>query len=155
MKTIVLSSILLLFAAACASSDGVIQNAFDCSPGQDLEIRATLDDPSRSGEQIGQYVFLVEVANNSHGELTVKSVRVDPDESARRVRGSLALERAQKEFNETIAEGTEHVFELPATSMGSAMQPLQNQVAPGPIEFVVTVVLTNGDSYRCPFAVGR
>ena len=154
MKTIVLSSI-LLFSAACASSSGVIRSTFDCSPGQDLEIRATLDDPSRSGEQIGQYMFLVEVANNSHGDLTVKSVRVDPDEASRRVRGSVALERAQKEFNETIAEGTEHVFELPATSMGSVIRPLQNQVVSGPVEFVVTVVLTNGDSYRCPFAVGR
>jgi hypothetical protein len=151
-----LSTILLLLAAACASPTAVIRNTFDCSPGQDLEIRAGMGDPQRSGERIGQYMFLVEVANNSNQDLTVKSILVEADPSARRRGSELAIERAQKTFNETIPEGTEHVFELPATSFGSGVgRSLEEQTMPGPIEFYVTVGLTNGDAYRCPFSVQR
>jgi hypothetical protein len=153
MKTIALSSILLLLAA-CASPTAVIENTFDCRPGQDLEIRAGLSDPLRSGEQVGQYMFLVEVANNSDNDLTVQTVRVQPREDQGRVRRrGMALQSAAKEFNQTIPEGTEHVFELPATAFG-VMRELQDQISREPIEFVVTVDLTNGDSYRCPFAAG-
>lgn len=152
MKTLAFSALLL--AAACASPTAVIRNNFDCSPGQDLEIRAGMGDPRRSGEQIGQYMFLVEVANNSSQELTVKRITVEADPSARRSGRELAIERAQKTFNETIPEGTEHVFELPATSFGSGVgRTLEEQTMPGAIEFVVTVELTNGDLYRCPFSV--
>jgi len=154
MKTIALASILLLFAA-CASPTALIQETFNCDSGEDLEIRAGLADP-RSSEQIGQHMFLVEVANNSSEDLTVKSVLIDPDESARRLRRDVSLERAYREFNETIPEGTEHVFELPATAFGTLLQPgFQDDRQPGPLQFVVTVSLTNGDVYRCPFAVGR
>lgn len=154
MKTIALCSILFLFAA-CVSPTAVIEGTFDCSPGQDLEIRAGLGDPLRSGEQIGQYMFLVEVANNSREDLTVECIRVEPRESARRVRGDVAIGRAQKTFNQTIPEGTEHVFELPATAFGTVTRNFEDQVVRGPIEFFVMVELTNGDAYRCPFAVER
>lgn len=154
MKTIAFCSILLF--AACASPTAVIRNTFDCAPGQDLEVRAGLGDPTRTGEQTGQYVFLVEVANNSHGDLTVTSVRVDPRDSQQRIRRDTPIQGASKEVDETIEAGTEHLFELPATAFGAfPSRDVVDQVLPGPIEFVVTISLTNGDSYRCPFAVER
>lgn len=153
MKTLALISMLLLLGA-CASPTAIVEGNFDCSPGQDLEIRAGLSDPSRMGEQTGQYLFLVEVANNSSGDLTVKSIRVDPRDRSRAA-GDIPLQSAGKSYDETIAEGSEHVFELPATGFGSWSRSAGSQVSRVPLEFVVTVNLTNGDSYRCPFGVER
>lgn len=129
----------------------MIEEVFDCSPGQDLEIRAGLGDP-KSGERMG-YVFLVEVANNSNEELTVKRVRVDTRESEASRRQGAAPQGAGKTFDQTIAPGTEHVFELPATSPATMTPGVGDVVVPREFELVATVMLTNGEQYRCSFAV--
>jgi hypothetical protein len=150
LRLLALSSVLALLAG-CASSAAIPNDAMQCGPGQDLEIRAGLGDPKTS-DNFGQYVFLVEVANNSHEDVTVKRVRVDPRPTERYGTRSRALNGGSQKYDQTIVQGTEHVFEL--ASSASMMAPdLRDVVQPGEYELMVTVELTNGESYRCPFLV--
>ena len=148
MKTIALFTILLL--ASCASSTGVIdKRAFNCGPGQDIEVRAGLEDPlSGEGAQLGQIVFLVEVANNSDADLTVDNISIDPV-----TRSGVELQGVSKTFKQDIASAAEEIFRLPASDFGKVLIGDQSTL-PRRMEFRVTVRLTNGDTYRCPFYVG-
>jgi len=151
--TIAVLTSLLLFA--CSSATDVIgQRSMDCGPGQDLEIRAGLAPPEVAGS-MGQLMFLVEVANNSHNDVTVDHILIEPQQGQQRRQGQIALERVHRSVKQLIAEGTEHVFELPASRFQNpSSSPLDSEFAAlGGYEFAVQVVLTNGDSYRCPFAV--
>jgi len=144
MKTT--AALVLLLSVACASSTGVIdKRMFKCEPGQDIGIAAGFDDGSRS-EEFGQREFLVQVANNSHNEVTVTSVRVEPSN-----RNRIPLDGAFQSEDVTIAEGEDHVFHLPTrvslTHERTRDLPLDGRV----VEFYVTVVLSNGDQYQCPF----
>lgn len=153
MKTTmaVLTSLLLF---ACSSATDVNdQRSMDCGPGQDLEIRAGLAPPEVAGS-VGQLMFLVEVANNSHNDVTVDHILIEPQQGQRRRQGQVALERVHRSVKTFIAEGTEHVFELPASRFQAPSSAMDSEFAAlGGYEFSVQVVLTNGDSYRCPFAV--
>ena len=151
-KTIAVLTSLLLFA--CSSATDVIdQRSMDCGPGQDLEIRAGLAPPEVAGS-VGQLMFLVEVANNSHDDVTVDHILIEPQQGQRRRQGQVALERVHRSVKQLIAEGTEHVFELPASRFQAPSSAMDSEFAAlGGYEFSVQVVLTNGDAYRCPFAV--
>lgn len=150
-KSIALCTLLVLFSA-CASSADVDRQIFDCSPGNDIEIRAGLSN-GQSGEHAGQYLFLIEVANNSHEDVTVKRVRVDPREGQRSTRRRAPLAGAVKNVDATIAEGTEQVFELPASTSMMITEDFQNTVVDDVFELDVMVELSTGDTYRCPFEV--
>ena len=77
MKTIASITILLLLSA-CASSTSVIdERQFRCGPGQDIEIRAGLDNGSMAADVGGMITYLVEVANNSHNDVVVATRRYE------------------------------------------------------------------------------
>lgn len=144
-KQIALLPVLFLFFACSSATDVIDQRALGCGPGQDIEVRAGLAPPEHA---IGQMVFLVEVANNSDEDLTVDSIVIDP---TRTPSGRRPLQRTAKDVDQLIAEGTEHVFELPTAyeAMYDSLDP--RSAGQGRYEFSVTVRLTNGDWYRCPF----
>lgn len=152
MKKTIAALTLLLFA--CSSATDVIdQRSMECGPGQDLEIRAGLAPPEVAGS-VGQLMFLVEVANNSHADVTVDHILIAPLQGQRERPGQVALERVHRSVKQLIAEGTEHVFELPASRFRLPSSPTELEFEGlGGYEFSVQVVLTNGDAYRCPFAV--
>lgn len=154
MKKIALLSILLLFA--CASSDDMTAGrAVDCAPGADLEIRAGIDrGTSALAERTNDLTFLVEVANNSHHDVTVTSIYIQPRtyEAGR----SSGIDSVSKTFDQLVEQGDDHVFRLPVDASVALASPFDDQVSRRvPYEFVVTVALSNGDRYRCPFAVER
>lgn len=151
-KTIAVLTSLLLFA--CSSATDVIdQRSIECGPGQDLEVRAGLAPPEVAGT-VGQMMFLVEVANNSHDDVTVDHILIEPRQGQRSRPGQIALERVHRSVKTLIAEGTEHVFELPASRFQGPSSAMDSEFsARGGYEFFVHVALTNGDAYRCPFAV--
>ena len=151
MKTIAFLPIsLLLFA--CASSDDLSGGrTLDCSSGQALEVRAGIDQQGfeRGGATSGAIVFIVEVANNSHEDITVERLGV----KSRRFEGG-AFQDAYKTVNQQIVEGTEHVFEIPTTTFVRLPRrdPQRDpQIDPEEYEFSVLVNLTNGDQYLCHF----
>jgi hypothetical protein len=149
LKTLLLLAVALL--AACASPTAVIdQRSFNCGPGQDLEIRAGLEDPLRGeAAALGQLTFLVEVANNGGADVTVKSITVEP-----RMRGDVEMRGVTRDFDQTVAEAEEQVFRLPATDFGTVIRG-DATTLPRAFEFLVVVRLTNGDVYRCPFSAGQ
>jgi len=145
--TTLLCSVLLL--AACASSTAVIdKRTFNCGePGLDVGIEGGFEDP-RQAEQIGERNFLVEVSNNSHAEITVTSVRVEPS-NRNRVRYDVAFDGEDV----VIAEGDAHLFRLPARRGMTLDPPIDPSRTRNEdfVEFYVMVVLSNGDQYRCNF----
>jgi hypothetical protein len=142
------TALLLLLFAACASPTAVIdKRSFRCGPGQDIEIRAGIIDPAATREAAGPVMYLVEIANNSHHDVTVKSVRLAP--RGERVAGAQTVYR---EFNQLIPEGQDHLFELPASDAWVRSSDFGSTLAGRRLEFSATVSLTNGDSYHCDFA---
>ena len=153
MKTIALFSILLL-AAACASSSDLETSTRQCGPGEDLEIRAGLAPLEEM--RGGQLEFLIEVANNSDHDVTVDTIIVNPTRVPRRRDGQLGLERASKAYNQVIEHGDDHVFRLPATTLRNSLGSIEEMFEDySGAEFSVAVKLTNGETYRCAFAVGQ
>lgn len=152
MKNLASCAFLLVFAAACASSTAVMdQRALNCGEaGQDIEVAAGLDDGTsgRAAEQTGQRAYLVNVTNNSHGEVTVKSVRVDPNDHE-----GTAMDVITKVFDQTIPENDEHLFVLPINATWTREMIERHPTSGWPYEISVAVALTNGDTYRCSFDV--
>jgi hypothetical protein len=141
------AALLLLLLAGCASSSDIIdERSFRCGPGQDIEVRAAVLDPAARGEVAGPVVYAVEVANNSHNDVTVKSVRLAPKGSTGR-----GLQTVFRTFDQVIPHGEDHVFELPATDAWMSSAELSRKVQERRLEFSATVVLSNGDSYHCDF----
>lgn len=144
--------VLLFLSAACASSSRIIdKRTLRCEPGQDIGIAAGFDAAKAQTGELHEQVFLVQVANNSHSEVTVTAVRVEPDE-----RNQIRLAAAYDGTEVTIAEGEDHVFRLPAREALHALssrRPGAIEVPSGFVEFDVMVSLSNGDSYHCPFRV--
>lgn len=142
----------LVLLAACASSTDVIDNQImNCDSGQDIEVRAGIGGDRTRLSMDGtedQFEILVEVANNSHEDLTVKSVKIDqhtPDVADYRIDSSW------RKFDQLIEEGKDHTFRLP--TRGRAQRQAMRDLTGQGIELDVTVALTNGDSYRCQFVV--
>ena len=148
MKTTALLLSLFLFAA-CASPTAVMdKHTFYCEPGQDIGIAAGYD--AGNQQELGERMFMVEVANNGHEDVTVTSVQIEPSDRNRGLPG--AYEKADV----TIPGGEAHLFRLRPTSY--ALEPRRGQSTLGPsnvLDFYVMVRLSNGDAYRCPFRVDR
>ena len=147
MKTKLLFAIVLL--AACASPTAVIdQRAITCEPGQEIGIAAGFEDGSEANHH-GQLAFLLEVANNSHEEITVLSVRVEPSQ-----RNRVRFESSFDSTKITIPEGEAHTYRLPTRIVTSpdADSSARAMVSRSSFEFFATVSLSNGDHYHCRFA---
>lgn len=147
MKPIALLPICLVLFA-CASSDDVSGGrTLDCRSGQALEVRAGIDQEAfDQGRNIsGTIEFLVEVANNSHEDVTVKTLTIRPISLQR-----AAFQNVTRTVNQEIPEGTEHLFELPAPTF-SRLPGRDQNFDPDAFDFSVFLSLTNGDSYLCHF----
>jgi hypothetical protein len=145
--TALLFSVLLL--AACASQTAVIdKRTYKCDePNLDVGIEGGYEDP-RQSERIGERNFLIEVSNNSHAEITVTSVRVEPSQ-----RNPVRYDPAFDGADVVIAEGDAHLFRMPARqgmTLDPPIDPSKMRNADF-VEFFVTVELSNGDQYRCNF----
>jgi hypothetical protein len=156
MKTIAIVTA-LLFLSACASSDGFEKNPVSvCSPGDPIAIEAGFQDPGTSIGTGGRMTLLVNVANNSDAEITVASVRADPQSVSQQ--SAFQFDGGVREVNREIAEGDDATFEIPVTvrvvnrDMQTEMM-RHNQTVTAQLEVAVTVKLANGDASRCRFRV--
>jgi hypothetical protein len=154
MKRFALLPLLLVFAACRSSNDGFIDNsAQECGPGQDVEISVGIDPPKSPSERFeNRLTVLVEVANNSHEEITVKSIRIDPEIGNTNTGTRYDFQSAVKEVDESIPEGESARFELQMTGQLriSMDAESQRQHVTG-VDVAVTVLLANGDHYRCRY----
>lgn len=144
-----LPALLLLFA--CASGDGFIDDqVHDCESGP-IAIRVGID--SGGSSMMGgteTHDVLVEVANNSDEDVVVDSVRIDPQQ-----RQDFEITAQMIRPDQTVAEGGEHVFEVPLTirpiDMNRRLDPRRG--FSGVIDVSVSVGLSDGETYRCRFRV--
>src|SRR6185295_513627 len=130
MRLSALLPLLLFLAAGCVSSnDGFIDNSSqECGPGQDIEISIGIDPPSSPSERYeNRLTVLVEIANNSHEEITVKSIRIDPEIGNTNTATRFDLQSAFKEIDESIPEGESARFELQMTGQLHIDQRSQQQ----------------------------
>jgi hypothetical protein len=154
MKKLALPPVLLLFFACSSATSMESARTFDCGPGHDIEVRAGLEG-SRNGRMIERgdpVIFLVEVANNSHEDTTVASIRVDSKTGRG---GRSPLDPVFQTVTQEIPQGKDHVFRFPSRLVDNTIpagDPRQ-QTWESPSELNVTVMLANGDAYRCSFGL--
>jgi hypothetical protein len=138
----------LLLLAACASPAAIVdQRSFKCAPGQDISIRAVLTHPSAAREAGGPLKYQVEISNNSHNDVTVTYVRIQP-------RGKdldRLDESVSRSFDQLIPAGEDHLFEIPATEAWVLSPDFGQRLEARRVRFVARVSLANGDSYQCEF----
>jgi hypothetical protein len=138
----------LLLLAACASPTAVIdKRSFQCGPGQDIEIRAVLTHPAAAREAGEPLKYQVEISNNSHNDVTVTYVRIQP----RREDLDRLDESVSRYFDQLIPPGKDHLFELPAIEAWVQSPELAQKLGERRVRFAARVSLANGDSYQCDF----
>lgn len=143
--------LLALLLPACSSSTDLIdQRSLGCDPGQDVSIQAGLNGAREQGMGSDRLDVVVEVSNNSHDEVTVTFVRVDQGNAGE---APYRIENSYRRFDQVIPEGEDHTFELPTTGRINPQSSTRSISSSQGIEMIVTVGLSNGDSYRCVFAV--
>lgn len=154
MRRAVLAAV--LFAACSSSSDLIETEMIDCAEsGNEVSVmlsHAQVDMPSSSIVAIPnpQVTIEVEVSNNSHDDIVVKSIVLIPrnDRDAR-----FALNNAYGKFDQTIEEGKDHVFTLRTTGRWRAAVNELGERPAASTEVEARVTLGNGQIYRCAFAL--
>ncbi len=157
MKTIALVPVLLLLFACSSATSMDDREVLDCGPGQPLEIQAGIQGARNRQiiEANEDVMFLVEVANNSHEDVIIEAIRVDPDRAGRTSGGYDPVYRV---VNQEIPQGKEHLFQFPAFRRVSSAAETEDRPQRGfrqASEMTVTVIVKDGDSYRCSFSVAR
>jgi hypothetical protein len=144
---------LLLLLAGCASQpDFIDETVALCEPGQPIDFRVGLDRPEIDVSMSDRHAnVVVEVANNSDAEVTVRSIRVEQTalENSRGYR----IDPVFREFDQTIEEGKDHLFRLPVVGRLGSDDLSRMQRSAGTLSAWVTVSLSNGEAYRCQFAL--
>jgi hypothetical protein len=140
----------LLLGVACASSDGFVQNDVNsCGPGSPIQIDAGWDQQSSPIERgPSRMTLLVQVANSSDKDITVKTVRADPMPMERD--SMYEIQGGSQTFDKLIAEGEDFTFEIPMTTMRRLQERTTGVRASG-VDVAVTVVLDSEESVRCRF----
>ena len=145
-KTAILALLLLM---SCASNDGFETGELrQCNVGDPLEINAGfVEQDTIPGGRIN---LTVEVQNNSDSDVTVKSVRVDPQV---RPEEPLDVQGGARDFGREIAEGESATFEVPmsVSLRGGMMNAPGQRGVSYRVDAAVTVRLETGESYRCRF----
>jgi hypothetical protein len=146
-------SMVLLFVSGCASNDGFIQDSSMCGPDQPIEINAGIESSATGAERLGgNLILLVEVANNSDEDIVVEYVRVDSLSPMRDSQTRYEIQGARIDPGETIAEGRDHLFEVPLMIRGS--EGLTSSTGRrGSADLAVIVGLEGGKISRCRFQI--
>jgi len=156
MKKLALLPVLLLTLACSSATKLSDDRVFDCSPGQDLEVNAGLEAVgNRAVLQPGEEAaFLVEVANNSHEDVTIASIRIDPSTMSKT---TVEIEPTFSAVNYELAQGKDHLFRFPTRVRTTPLTEPQPQARSftSSASLRVTLTLTNGDAYRCSFSMSE
>lgn len=145
----------LFVLTGCGSSTDLIETeSILCAEmGNEISVGlyAAESDRVPAGARQQQGVTLkVEVSNNSHQDVVVKSIVLSPTDPRARIK----LNTAHANFNQEIAEGKEHVFTLRTTGTWQTDQWVNVSDRPsGSVEVESRVELTSGQIYRCRFEV--
>ncbi|HYH07210.1 MAG TPA: hypothetical protein VEK11_09165 [Thermoanaerobaculia bacterium] len=155
MKQSALLFAILLLTACASSNDGFVdQSSHGCAPGNPVEVEAGLDMPAGIDSFGNTATAHVQLSNNSDDDVTVKSIRVDPRINAQ-VR--YQLDNGYLDVNQVLKEAESEQYEIPLTvrrnSPTMADDPRRTDGRTTSADLAVTVVLSNGEAYRCQFRV--
>lgn len=155
MKSIALFAIILFFSSCASDSRIQDHRSLGCESGQDIDIMAGLNKDGVNEYATGEDRFevLINVANNSHAEQTVKVVRI---EQVGTDRTRYQIDPVARTYDQLIGEGKDYTFHLPVTGRvrGFTDPPARLDEMTSAVHLAVSVSLANGDSYRCVFDVG-
>lgn len=156
MKPSALLFALLLLTACASSNDGFIdQSVNTCASSQLIEMEAGLDMPGMGMEKFSANAIAhVQLSNNSDEDVTVKTIRVDP-----RIHSPLEYEllNGYLEVGAVLKEAESEQYEIPLSIrerdsvIGNDPRNVNSRTTNADLD--VTVVLTNGQTYRCQFRV--
>lgn len=149
----VLTLLSLFLFAACASKDGFIDNTSNCGPGSEIGIRAGWDQSETTIDRgRNRLTMLVEIANNTDHEITVKKIYIDP--LSMQDNAAYEIERGAADPMKVIAEGDASTFEVPmaATRRDFSQRNTISSSSPG-VDLTVTVLLEPEQTFRCGFRV--
>ena len=149
MKRALLLSLIL--TAACASKDGFVDHSTqNCAPGSEIGIQAGWDARGSTYETgTNRLTLMVEVANNSNHEVTVKRIYVDP--MMMREDAPWELERGAVDPMKVIPEGEAATFEVPMIAKRRMFERRNVISTTSGAEVAVTVLLEPEQTYRCRF----
>jgi len=148
---------LAIFFAACAATPkdqfGIpVDNVINDCQHQGVEITVGLAGMGTTGEDKNdQLTFIVNVANDSRKDITVRNIRVDPHNTETI---SYRLDPTYRKFNVTIPENDEHDFELPISGHGMRMDRQGTRFGESnEVPVIVSVQLESGDVYQCRYGI--
>ncbi|HVR39729.1 MAG TPA: hypothetical protein VMU84_11585, partial [Thermoanaerobaculia bacterium] len=132
-----------------SSSPLIDKQTIEGGPGQDIgvavgDLRGTAA-PFQESAIDDALQLSVEVSNNSDADIVVKRIAISPIGSE-----AYRIDPASQGFNETIAEGEDHLFTL--NIRGRQARPLRPDES-SDVTLRVVVTLGNGDSYFYSFGV--
>ena len=146
----------LLLTACASSSDFVDSEMVDCAEmGNEVSVmlsRAQVETSPTPSMMITdpQVTIDVEVSNNSHGEIVVKTIVLHPRSEPN---GVFQLNNAYGKFDQAIAEDKDHVFTLRTTGRWRVRTNERGDRPASSVPVEARVELANGQTYRCLFSV--
>jgi hypothetical protein len=152
-------ALLALLLVACSSgSDLIDSETIDCAEsGNEVSVmlggvNIEMSPSTLVSTPNPPVTIQVEVSNNSHNDIVVKSISLRPRDE--RTGGRFRLNPAAGRFDQTIEEGKEHVFTLQTTGRWrESINDLPGETPSGAVEVEARVALANGQTYRCVFAL--
>jgi hypothetical protein len=154
LRRIALAAVLL---AACSSSSDLIDTEMvDCAEaGNEVSIMLSHAQVETSPSSMvaipnPQVTIEVEVSNNSHADIVVKNIVLIPRNNRDSV---FMLNNAYGKFDQTIAEGKDHVFTLRTTGQWRRTLNELGERPAASSEVEARVTLGNGQIYRCSFSL--
>ena len=138
--------VMVLMLGGCANNMGIVSDAIEGGPGQDISVGVVGLESSELGRFRGtrDYVMQVEVSNNSDHPVTVTGITIRPTSMGQAFR----LDNASATFNEMIDPGDEHLFDVRLQgTLERDFQPHERRT----VAFRVTVSLANGQVYFYTF----
>jgi hypothetical protein len=145
MRSTVIVAVLLLFG--CSSNMGIVSDAIEGGPGQDISVAVAgleSSDLGRGFRGRRDYVMQVEVSNNSDHAVTVTRIIIRPTSMGQAFR----IDDANATFNEMIDPGEDHIFDVRLQgTLERDFRPEERRT----VSFRVTVSLSNGERYFYTF----
>jgi hypothetical protein len=148
MRKIVLVKLAVAFAVAfvtaCSSSTGVVSQAIEGGPGQEIAVSiAGVETDMLPGREGSQYEVQVEVSNDSNLPQTVTRITIKTDGN-----GAFQLQPSSQSFNEMIDPAKDHLFTVRTIGRLTRSFARNEQRA---VDVRIIVTLANGDSYLYTF----